>query len=425
MTKQPATVRHVEPSFGGRQDPVHAWERWATAWHGVFFFVLGLASILALADQDTSSSRRGLIVAFALCLGGWYWWWAIRRRIWNLPISRVLAYLAGAAILWVLLLVQHGAFLIVAFSAYAQVLSFLPSRRSAVRGAVALTVLLVVMLGITMEPLTPEPFLFAVFSAGAAIFLWLWVTAIVGQSQERHRLIEELVATRAELGVAERLAGKLEERQRLAREIHDTLAQGFISIVTLLETTDAKLAHDQATARRFVGQALDTARDNLAEARRFVWALQPEALDRSSLAEALGRLVERLQHETGIAARLVLTGTTQPLSAQTEIALLRAAQEGSANIRKHAKANEAVLTLSFVGDQVILDVRDDGRGFDPTTLDGREDGLSGGFGLRGLKARLAALGGGLEVESTPGEGTVLVAQLPLAVESEPNGQELE
>ncbi len=111
--------------------------------------------------------------------------------------------------------------------------------------------MLVVMQVIKMQPLTPGPILFAVFSAGAAIFLSLWVGAIIRQSQERHRLIEELETTRVELAVAERLAGKLEERQRLAREIHDTLAQGFVSIVTLLEATDAKLADGEGTAARW------------------------------------------------------------------------------------------------------------------------------------------------------------------------------
>jgi signal transduction histidine kinase len=382
--------------------------------------VLCVSLILALSDEDASSSQRWLIVALVLCLAAWYWWWAVRSSIWDRPPSRALAYFGVAAALWILLLILHGAFFIVAFSAYAQVLGFLPSPRSAVRGAVVLTVMLVVMLWIEMEPSTPAPFLFAVFSAAAAIFLSLWVGAIVRQSQERHRLIEELESTRAELAAAERLAGTLEERQRLAREIHDTLAQGFVSIVTLLEAVDESLFLGRDTSRPLVSQALHTARDNLAEARRFVWALQPEALDRNSLAEALGRLAERLQLETGIATRFVVIGEPQVLSARTGIALLRAAQEGSANIRNHAKATEAVLTLTYLDDQVILDVRDDGVGFDLDAHAGDGDGLGGGFGLSGLKSRLASLEGVLDVESALGEGTVLVARLPLVNEDEPN-----
>lgn len=175
-------------------------------------------------------------------------------------------------------------------------------------------------------------------------------------------------------------------------------------------------------ARRHLGHALRTARDTLGEARRFVWALQPEALERSSLAEALGRLTDTLTDETGMKARFLVAGDPQPLAAPVEIALLRAAQEGAANIRKHAQANEAVLTLTYMGDRVILDVRDDGLGFD-TAADGHRGDEVGGLGLRGLKARLAMLGGGLGVESAPGDGTVLAALVPIDVPTASDGRE--
>lgn len=149
--------------------------------------------------------------------------------------------------------------------------------------------------------------------------------------------------------------------------------------MTLLEATEAELAPGQPAARRHLAHALRTARDTLAEVRRFVWALQPQALDQGSLAEALGRLAETLADETGMTARFLVTGTPQPLPAQAEIALLRAAQEGTANIRKHARASEAVLTLSYLDDRVILDVRDDGRGF--AAADGLRGDVTGGLGL--------------------------------------------
>ena len=397
----------------GAHGPVDAWERWAPAWHAVFYVVLGLSSVVALAEPSASWAKRGPVLAVAAVLAGWYWLWAIRRPIWDRPLLQVVAYLAGAAGLWVVLLVLHEAFFLVAFSAYAQVFGFLPSPRSAVPGAVALTGLLVVIQAIKLENPTPAPFLIGVTGAAVGVLLSLWVDAIIRQSQDRRRLIDELESTQAELAAAERQAGILEERQRLAAEIHDTLAQGFTSIVTLLEASDAQLAVDQTTARRHLTQARQTARDNLAEARRFVWALQPEALTSSSLPEALHRLGEQLQEEAGVRARIVVTGRPAPMPQQGEIALLRAAQEGLANIRKHAHASDVVLTLSYAADQVILDVKDDGRGFDTTAHDRIAGDSSGGLGLRGLRARLAALGGLLNVESTPGEGTVLVAQLPI------------
>ncbi len=413
MMESRAGAPPVDPPAGG-EGAVHAWERWAPAWHALFLVVLGVASILATADPHTSWPRRGAILGFTLCLGAWYWMWSIRLRIWDQPLLRVVAYLAGAATLWVLLLILHEAFFLVAFSAYAQVFAFLPSPRSAVPGALALTALLMVAQWIELERPTPAPFVIAVFAATAGIVLSLWVDAIIRQSQDRHRLLEDLEAARAGLAAAERRAGTLAERQRLAREIHDTLAQGVTSVVTLLEAAEAELAPGQPVARRHLGHALRTARDTLAEARRFVWALQPKALDRGSLVEALSRVAEDLAEETGMTARFLVNGVPQPLGAPAEIAVLRAAQEGTANIRKHARAREAVLTLSFLDDRVILDVRDDGCGFDTAVSDHQPTDLSGGLGLPGLEARLTMLGGRLEVESAVGEGTVLVAQVPIA-----------
>ena len=122
-------------------------------------------------------------------------------------------------------------------------------------------------------------------------------------------------------------------------------------------------------------------------------------------------------------ARFLVAGDPQPLAAPVEIALLRAAQEGTANIRKHARANEAVLTLFYMGDRVILDVRDDGRGYDAAAADGHRGDESGGLGLRRLRARLTMIGGGLEVESAPGDGTVMVAQVPIEAPTASDGLE--
>ena len=230
---------------------------------------------LALADPATTWAERIAISGLSLLLGGWYWLWVVRRRIWTLPILQVLAYFAGAAALWLLLVSMNEAFFLIAFSAYQQVFSYLPSRRSAIPGVVVLTGLLLAMEFLDAGRPSPLSLLIALLSVGLCILGALWVDAIMRQSQDRHRLIEELEATRAELAAAERQAGTLGERQRLAQEIHDTLAQGLTSVVTLLEATEAELAPGQAAARRHLAHALRTARDTLAEVRRFVWALQP------------------------------------------------------------------------------------------------------------------------------------------------------
>ena len=407
----PTTAPAANGSAG--DTPVHAWERWTPVWHGVFYAVLGLATVLALTDTASSGTGRAAVSVLSVFLGAWYWRWTVRRRIWTLPMAQILVYFAGAAATWVGLVSIHEAYFLLAFSAYQQVGSFLPSPRSAIAGVVALTALLSALQLAEAGLPTGLVLGIALLSAGLAIVLGLFVEAIMRQSEDRHRLIGELEATRAELATAEREAGTLGERQRLAHEIHDTLAQGVTSVITLLEATEAELAPGQEVAHRHLDHALRTARDTLTEARRFVWALQPDALERGSLAEALGRLAETLSDETGMTARFLVSGPSQPLPAPTEIALLRAAQEGTANIRRHAEAHEAVLTLSYLEDRVILDVRDDGRGFDPASARDRPLRADGGLGLRGLQARLALLGGELEVESAPGEGTVLVAQVPV------------
>lgn len=218
------------------------------------------------------------------------------------------------------------------------------------------------------------------------------------------RAREELERTRRELEQASRQAGVLEERQRLAREIHDTLAQGFASIVVQLEAAEMA-AENETSAAHYLEQAHKAAREGLSEARRMVWAMRPEILENTSLPEALQRLLRRWQEETGIHAQFTLTGEPRPLHPELEVGLLRIAQEALTNVRKHAKARHTTLTLSYLDDLVLMDIQDDGVGLQPVA--------SGGFGLRSMRERVDALGGQMTVESEPGLGTTLAVSLPL------------
>lgn len=218
------------------------------------------------------------------------------------------------------------------------------------------------------------------------------------------RAREELERTRRELEQTSRQAGVLEERQRLAREIHDTLAQGFASIVVQLEAAEMA-AQNETFAGRYLEQARAAAREGLSEARRMVWAMRPEILENTSLPEALGRLLQRWQEESGIKAQFTLTGEPRPLHPELEVGLLRIAQEALANIRKHSRARQATLTLSYLNDVVLMDVQDDGVGLQPPS--------SGSFGLRSMRERVEALGGHMTVESEAGQGTTLAFSLPL------------
>ena len=205
----------------------------------------------------------------------------------------------------------------------------------------------------------------------------------------------------------------LRERQRLAREIHDTLAQGFTSIVMHLEAAEQALPTDQQVTERHLDQARTTARDSLAQARRVVDDLRPELLESNPFDQAIGRVVEQWAAHSGVAAEFRVTGEIRPLHPQVEVTLLRSSQEALANIRKHAQATTACVTLSYLGDTVILDVEDNGVGLMQKAS--TPDGLtSSGFGLVAMQERVTQLGGDLFIESEPGDGTTLSISLPFA-----------
>jgi signal transduction histidine kinase len=250
-----------------------------------------------------------------------------------------------------------------------------------------------------------------VIGAGVAVATVLGYQALHHENEQRRELIEELLATQAELAAAERHAGTLLERERLAREIHDTLAQGLSSIHLLLRATERALPAEPAVAAGYVEQARKAAQDNLAEARRFVHALSPPALQHDGLPAALERLCARRPTGAGdLSVRLRVTGDPAELSTPYEVALLRVAQAALANTAQHARARHAEVTLSYLDTAVALDVVDDGVGFTPVDDTGTD---YEGFGLRGMRSRARELGGDLTVESAPGDGTAVVVSLPL------------
>ncbi|GAB2726974.1 sensor histidine kinase [Kitasatospora kifunensis] len=237
----------------------------------------------------------------------------------------------------------------------------------------------------------------------------LTVTVLLHSMRQTQRLrtsMTELVQARDELAATERRAGILTERQRLAAEIHDTLAQGLTSQQLLLQAADRSWEHDPAAARAHLAAASESTARSLAEARRFVHDLAPADLaETGSLQGALHAVAARE------GARLHIDGTPVDLPQRLQGALLRVAQGALANTRRHARARTATLTLSYLDDQVILDAWDDGDGFDPAVLP--SPGTHGGHGLPAMHARLRQLGGRLSIESAPGAGTTVTAVVPL------------
>lgn len=230
-----------------------------------------------------------------------------------------------------------------------------------------------------------------------------FILHVIEESRARADLIDRLEASQAEVARLSREAGTAAERERLAREIHDTLAQGFTSIVTLAEAIESELDTDPAAARRHVELAARTARENLAEARTMVAALAPADLASGSLVDAVRRQADRLADETGVSVRYEVDDALPAIGMAGEVVLLRGAQEALNNVRRHAAASTVSVRLSVVDDAVRLSVRDDGAGFDP-------DGVSG-FGLRGMRSRAEQVGGTLSVRSGP-SGTELTLEVP-------------
>ncbi|WP_308799295.1 sensor histidine kinase [Agromyces silvae] len=220
--------------------------------------------------------------------------------------------------------------------------------------------------------------------------------------------LEENAGLHAQLLVQAREAGVLDERQRMAREIHDTLAQSLAGILTQLQAAEQVL-DDPSAARRHVTTALGLARESLIEARRTVHAVEPHALAEAKLPDAIGEVTRRWSAAHEIPASLTTTGDPRPLHAEVEVTLFRAAQEALNNVAKHAHADRVGLTLSYMDDLVTLDIRDDGVGFEPAAAR-RTPG--GGFGLAGMRQRVQRLAGRLDIESEPGAGTAISATVP-------------
>ena len=263
-----------------------------------------------------------------------------------------------------------------------------------------------------------------------------WLVAV--ESERRRELVAELTAAneRLEEALAEnaalqarlvaqaREAGVLDERRRVAREIHDTIAQNLIALTTQVRAA-VNAPPGSARARRHLEVVESLARQSLTEARRSVQALRPEPLERSRLPDALADMAHRWSGVSGVPVTVEVTGDARPLATGVEVALFRVAQEALANVAKHARASRAGLTLSYLDDVVLLDVRDDGVGFDPAASDAGTAGAGdggpgrGGFGLASMRQRVAEAGGTLEIESAPGEGTAIAVSVPAVEDADP------
>jgi signal transduction histidine kinase len=392
------------------ESTLDTWERrmqWIA--HVIPYFVLGVTSALYLALSDQDGGAKLISLGLVALTAGWIFWWFSAHPDWHDRQDLMGIFILGLLVLYGFLGLRDTSFGAVSFAVYVCAGEVLRPKWMFV--AVASTAFLAAASLFGGIPLGPD---FPAFLVFVVLFITLACTfTFVGhittaQSRKRKEMVAQLAATmeenaglHAQLLIQAREAGVLDERQRMAQEIHDTLAQGFTGIITQLEA-----AEQTGDWRTRVATSVRLARENLTEARRSVHALRPAPLENAALPEALAEVVEGWSGANGVAVEVTTTGTVRSMHPEVEVALLRTAQEALANVAKHAGASRVGLTLSYMEDVVTLDVRDDGVGFD---LDAPR---VEGFGLLTMRQRVCRLAGAFEVESELGSGTAISASVP-------------
>ncbi len=326
--------------------------------------------------------------------------------------SPVAAYAWSGALIgcWLALVVLAPSFAWVAVPLAFVALRLLPFVWAA---AAITTMLITVVVAWSMMQGKVDPTLIAGPLAVAALAITAY-RALEQESSTRRDLLLELRDAQDDLAEAQRDAGALAERARLSREIHDSIAQALSSINLLLQAADQRWTTDHTAARDYIRQASLTARNGLTEVRSIVHDLAAADLASdptgAALAAALSHECEQIESNTDIRTDLQIHGRPTPLAAETATALLRSARGALANVAEHSSASKATVSLTYQPDSVLLDIRDNGCGFERNgviSANGR------GRGLAGIESRAKLFGGIVTVESAPGDGTAIAVSIPL------------
>jgi signal transduction histidine kinase len=374
-------------------------KRW---WHvGVVSTAVVLSALLPVG-----ATGLPLVVGLACTAGFVLFWFLIGQRFSSSD---------GAAVAFTIIVVLFCGTLaaIIPYLAIAQALAYplVWWLSRSFRMAVIANIALAVSVGVGQyfssgadAPALIQALVIQTISLGFSFFIGTWITRVENRSDDRRRLLEELQAAQAELATLNRDAGITSERERLAREIHDTIAQDLTGLVLLAQRVSRELSAGNTAA---VGEQLalleEGARTALAETRALVASTAPPALEAGGIAAALDRLADRYQRETAIEVTN-RSDVETALDRDLEVVLLRCAQEGLANVRKHSGATKAAITLVARTSELSLQISDNGSGFDLADH-------SSGYGLSGMRERLALVGGTLDVESGE-DGTTLLVTLP-------------
>lgn len=329
-------------------------------------------------------------------------------------------WLIGFAAIWIAAVAVSAEFVWLAFLLWLLAGHLLPLRWGLVFSASILVVVIIAPIlhaGETSYADVLGPLIGGIFAFGIS----RGYLQLLRDAAERERLVtslttaqQEMAELQDELALAQRHSGAIAERTRISRDIHDTIAQALSSIRLLAHAGNSR-TDDEESSRTFA-QIEGLAGDSLADVRRIVAALAPAELEDDALASALRRMLDRAHEEAGLAVDLRVDDTLPLLGTEVEVALLRTAQSALSNVRLHAGASRVVISLIDGQDSVRMDISDDGAGFDVAAWEQNAGIGSSSYGLRFMRARLRELGGGLDVESTPGEGTAVSAHLPIHID---------
>lgn len=383
-----------------------AWQRWMRRWPLAFVVLF----VLALAGWwHDGAVAPTMVLPLTVVFAGWLVAWVRTITRGTSATWRDLRVLAAAGVVLEMGLTHHSlGFWLVGLAIAPMYFVVLP-----LRWAIGCTMVLAGHAGLaghapsTATLSTVELVAFLASRGILLVLIGLFLRSVVRQAARVQALSDTLASTRDELAAAERVAGMLEERQRVARDLHDTVTQGVSAAIMHLESAEQQLPASATAAGAQVSQARALARESLDDLRRIIGALRPDLLEHAELPEAITRASRRWSERTGIPVRTSVVGLALPLHAEADITLLRAVQESLANTWKHAHAAQVLVTLSYMGERVALDVRDDGDGFTPADATGGT-----GFGLRAMRERVTQLGGELTIESEPGAGTTVSVMLP-------------
>lgn len=391
--------------------PVARLDRWLD---GVLLVLLVTCSVRYLLRHDLDVTAV-LILCGAVVLGVAY---STRRLVADREVWPTV-WVGVVVVLWVALTLVAPSFAWTAVPVAFAVLQVLPFAY-AVTVVVVMTAVVSVAWSRITDDLDPTVF---VGPVGIALVTVLSYRALEREARTRQALIDELTEAQADLAAAQRRSGALAERTRLSREIHDSVGQGLSSITLLLGAAEQDWDRRPATAREHVAAAGSAAREGLDEVRQIVRDLAPADLEDDRTGEALPAALRRVAATGahGVDVQVRVHGEPAGVPAAVASALVRSARGALANVVEHASARRAVVSLTYLSDEVLLDVRDDGNGFDVTLLDRPAPRGDRGRGLDGIRHRAADLGGGADVESAPGEGTTVSVRFPLDGQEAPRG----